>query len=91
MIRRGAIDSWFFNHKVEYLFYEAYLEPASCKRLPGVVPDCDVDGQLQLLKTIINANEHVMHHYFHGKHTLVSLVDGFAFDMDVGMYCKVSE
>lgn len=40
LLRRGALNGWFFNHKAEFLFYESYLDPANCNHVPEAIPLC---------------------------------------------------
>jgi hypothetical protein len=38
---RNALNSFFFNHKAEFLFYEGYLKPQACLHVADVVAPCE--------------------------------------------------
>jgi hypothetical protein len=68
LLLRGKINGYFFNHKMDILFYESYLREDGCRYLADVVDTCG-DEQLHLL----------------------SLADGYAFDLEHRTYCKLRE
>jgi hypothetical protein len=72
--RRGAINSWFFNHKSEFLFYETYLNQSSCKRL-DFIPRCD--------SLMVKSGDGAARHH------VISIVDGYGFEISTGLYCKI--
>ena len=77
-LRFGTLSSWMFNHKSEWLFFESYLNPKNCKKVNDLVLNCREDLQNELLSTPKLS-------------TLISLTDGYAFDLSDGLYCKLSK
>jgi hypothetical protein len=73
-IRKGAINSWMFNHKIEYIFHETWLKPENCKRMPDVVDNCPADVQKP-----------------ENRHILVSLTDGYAYNINTQKLCKLTD
>lgn len=91
-LRPGTINGWLFNHKSQFLFYEAYLDPDACKAVPEDkwVPTCrrttaasDRDKKRDTRKSKfekIRSQEHV-----------VSLADGYGYDVEESTFCRFTD
>ena len=136
LLRRGAVNGWFFNHKADFLFWEAYLDPANCDYEPEAIPVCSgnhpfggaggasgngsgntIWPEWPQLPTGFNFTTYntgagggahgggagmfvgvgdargvrgvgVGHAHHHAAPSLLSLVDGYAFDVEAGTYCR---
>lgn len=42
-LRKGSINSYFFNHKSEFLMYESYLNLETCYRMPNLLRPCRIE------------------------------------------------
>lgn len=82
LLRRGAINGWYFNHKAEFLFYESYLNPKNCKKLENFVPSCDDS------KVLVNGKDYDVSKE---GNLIVSLIDGFGFDFERQIYCRIKD
>lgn len=81
VVRLGAIDGWFFGHKAEWLFYEAYLESKNCKRVDDFIENCDIPPlHLEKAENWVRAGRN-----------FISLTDGYAFDLVNQTYCKITD
>lgn len=80
--RAGLMDSWFFNHKSEFLFYEAYLNSSNCVRLDNFVPLCNTSRNGL-------SYESVQKHSF--RFATISLADGYGFDFVRETYCRFTQ
>ena len=83
VVKLGAIDGWFFGHKAEWLFYEAYLEPKNCIKVNDFIPNCDI------LPNHDKADDNV--NWVRVGRNFISLTDGFAFDLVNQTYCKITD
>lgn len=103
--RRGGINGYFSNHKAEFLFWEGYLNESNCVGVPDFVPLC-ADGNHTYTGIGAGRGKHRHGHSlpreitsasntptadFPYKLHLVSLVDGYAFDLLAGSYCRVTD
>jgi hypothetical protein len=52
-LRTGLMNSWMFNHKISFLFHEAWLKPENCKKMENVVPECDKESQKPAHRNIL--------------------------------------
>jgi len=105
----GSLDSWFFNHKAEFLLFESYLKHDNCKRVDDIVPACSPHVQNlhtradphfaegQKAKGSKNAKsppqydlEAAHHEYRKSTRQLISITDGYAFEIETGTYCRVT-
>jgi hypothetical protein len=41
-VRRSAVNGWLINHKVQINFYEAFRDPAACRKSDTFARSCDV-------------------------------------------------
>lgn len=81
LLRSGAINGYFFNHKAEFLFYEEYLNARACKRMDNLIPFCDV--------------EEVYHNLTYDEYTslnrnVISLLDGFGYHLKLHTICRIT-
>jgi len=84
-IREGAVDGYFTNHKVDWLFHEQWLKPDACLFSDTFVPSCtDPDPSLS---STSGSDENQKNMYISGR--FLSLVDGFALDLRTGNFCRV--
>lgn len=91
LVRMGAVNAYFTNHKANWLFYEQYLNPNACKKLE-FLEFCNAE----MAEAQQDADQHsderdretMYSKYKHGRR-LVSLVDGIAIDLDTGIFCKL--
>ena len=82
---RGSIDGWFFNHKAQFLFWEAYMDSNACSFMNETefIPECDTSFYASNATDFLSDIEQRGHH-------IVSLTDGYAFDVNKGLYCRVT-
>mgnify|MGYP006889512861 CR=1 FL=1 len=77
MIHSGAIDSYFTDHKVDWLFHDQWLDPHACQRLDNFLPGCPKDA------AFFDASGH--------SGRLWSFFDGYAYDFKEMQFCRVDE
>jgi len=81
VIRSGAINGWFLNHKAEFLFYESYINPRSCVYSGDITPICSSRHMRDFINIRLGNNV---------RKSFISLVDGYAFDYNNDEYCKIN-
>jgi len=90
-VRKGAVNSYFSNHKALWLFYEQYLEPGACLKIDFLnVCDFDFTNANDVGDLIWNERERELF-YANVKYgrRLFSIVDGIAIDLETGIFCKL--
>ena len=92
-VRAGAVNSYFSNHKANWLFHEQYLDPKACKKLQ-FLELCSLELSKSHEEADKNTNdaerEELYSKHVHGRR-LVSLTDSIAIDFDTGVFCKLSD
>jgi hypothetical protein len=92
-VRMGAVNSYFTNHKANWLFHEQYLNPTACAA-KSFLPQCNAElsASHETAEMARDDAEREML-YTGNKHgrRLLSLTDGIALDLDTGSFCKLSE
>jgi len=78
-LTRHTVNGWFSNHKNWWMFFESYIHPDNCKavRIADLVSECKKKKMEAILEN--------------RKTSLVSLADGYAFDLDQSEYCRVND
>lgn len=101
LVKRGAVNGWFFNHKMPSLFYDLYLNPDNCIKVDHVVEPC---GSLPLAS---RKNPALAAAFFKSRKSktgsnkggeghggvdsnILSLTDGYAFDLDLQTFCTLT-
>jgi len=101
LLRRSSVNGWFFNHKADFLFFEAWLDPSNCDYAPDVIPLCS-DAASGNSSSSSSSGGGVMmpreargigvgHQHHHQTLSLLPLVDGYALDIDRGSYCRLTD
>lgn len=85
IIRAGCINGYFFNHKAQYLFYESFIKPSSCKRIDNVVPFCDIPVEFDNL-----SYDELVEKLRKLSIDILVLTDNLGFDSKNGIICKFS-
>lgn len=83
VLRRNAVNGWFANHKLWALFFESYLNSSNCKYEAQLVPPCRVTASGR--RPVDRRERRAMI----DNGDLISLADGYAYDLRTGSYCAV--
>lgn len=97
-LRPGTINGWLFNHKSQFLFYEAYLDPDACETVltDKWIPVCRRATLLNdaVTRTSNPAQGRLGASKFERMRTrehVVSLTDGYGYDVEERTFCRLTD